>query len=100
MELRELLTADNPDRAAIDAKLQEVGAAQMASEKAAIDNGLALRDILTPAQRDQIKQMRMNGFQQGGDAQKTPRSGPRGGRGSAQGGAPPPPQQGQPPASH
>jgi Heavy-metal resistance len=44
IELNELLGAENPDRAAINAKLQEVSTVQMALDKAAIDNRLALRD--------------------------------------------------------
>ena len=102
LELNELLAADNPDRAAIDAKLQEVSAAQMASQKAAIDNRLALRDILTPAQRQQLKTLRTAGPQTGGTAQTTPRAvaGGRGGRGTAgRGATPPPAPQGQAPAN-
>ena len=102
IELNELIAASTPDRAAINAKLQEVSAAQMASEKAAIDNRLALRDILTPAQRQQLEQLRTNGFQQGnGTAQGSPRPPATrggGGRGPRPGGTPPPPgQQGQAP---
>ena len=51
MDLNDLLAADKPDRAAIDSKLQEIGAAQIAAEKAAIDNRLNMRDALTPLQR-------------------------------------------------
>ena len=99
IELNELLAVDNPDRTAINAKLQEVSAAQMASEKAAIDNRLALRDVLTPAQRQQLQQVRTNGFQQGsGSAPTPPRAAGRGGRGPAtRGTAPPPAQPGQTP---
>jgi Spy/CpxP family protein refolding chaperone len=98
IELNELLAADNPDRSAINAKLQEVSAAQMASEKAGIDNRLALRDVLTPAQRTQLQQLRTNGPQANGAAQTTPRAGGRGGAGRGQRGTPPPPSnpQGQP----
>lgn len=100
IELNELLAADNPNHDAINAKLQEVSAAQMASEKAAIDNQLALREILTPAQRQQLQQLRENGFQPGGAAQAPP-GGARGGRGPGQRGTPPPPpnRQGQAPPS-
>lgn len=100
IELNELLAADNPDRAAINAKLQEVSAAQMASEKAGIDNRLALRDVLTPAQRTQLQQLRTNGPQPNGATQATPRAGGRGGAGRGQRGTPPPPSnpQGQPQA--
>lgn len=98
IELNELLAASNPDRTAINAKLQEVSAAQMASEKAAIDNRLAMRDILTPAQRQQLEQLRTNGFQQGnGTAQMPARPAGRGGRGPATRGTPPAGQQGQAP---
>lgn len=101
LELNELLAADNPDRAAINAKLQEVSAAQMASEKAGIDNRLALRDILTPAQRTQLQQLRTNGPQQNSTTQATPRTGGRGGAGRGQRGTTPPPsgQPAQPPAN-
>lgn len=103
IELNELLAADNPDRAAINAKLQEVSAAQMASEKAGIDNRLALRDVLTPAQRTQLQQLRTNGPQASGAAPAPARAGGRGGPGRGQRGTPPPasnPQaQPQPPAN-
>ena len=100
IELNELLSADNPDRSAINAKLQEVSAAQMASEKAGIDNRLALRDVLTPAQRTQLQQLRTNGPQANGAAQTAPRAGGRGGAGRGQRGTPPPPNsQPQPPAN-
>jgi Spy/CpxP family protein refolding chaperone len=89
IELRELLDADNPDRSAIDAKLNEIGAAQMALEKSAIDNRLALREILTPVQRQQLQQLRENGFRPAGPPQPAPR-GPRGNRPPARPGAAPP----------
>ena len=101
IELRDLLAAANPDRAAIDAKVQEVGAAQTALEKSVVDHGLAVRDILTPAQRQQLQQLRANGFQAGGAP-----GGARGQQGSAnqprgqRGGAPPANPQRQPPAGN
>jgi Spy/CpxP family protein refolding chaperone len=58
IELRELLGADNPDRAASDRKLQEIGAARTAREKSAIDFHLAMRTALTPEQRQKLQQMR------------------------------------------
>ena len=91
IELNELRSANNPDRNAIYAKLQEVSTAQMASEKSAIDNRLAMRAILTPAQRQRLQQMRDNGFQSGsGSGQAPPRPAGRGGRGPAQRGGPGP----------
>ncbi len=99
IELNELLAADSPDRAAVDAKLQELSAAQAALEKSAIDNRLALRDILTPAQRQQLQQLRMNGFQPSGSTTQAAPRGARAPRPSGQRGGPPPNQQGQPPAN-
>jgi periplasmic protein CpxP/Spy len=101
IEMRDLLAAANPDHAAIDAKVQDVSAAQTALEKSAVDHGLAVRDILTPAQRQQLQQLRTNGFQAGGGAPGGPRGGnqanqgnqPRGQRGGAA--APAPNQQRQ-----
>ena len=43
LELHELLSVDNPDRAAIDNKLQEISAVQLAGKKSAIDFHLAMR---------------------------------------------------------
>lgn len=57
LELNELLSAEKPDRAAIDSKLQEIGAAQTAAEKSAIDYRLNMRDALTPAQRQKLQQL-------------------------------------------
>jgi Heavy-metal resistance len=57
IELRDLLSADQPDRAAIDSKLQEISAAQLTLEKAAVDNRLNMRQALTPAQRDKLRQL-------------------------------------------
>jgi len=56
LELNQLLSADKPDRAAVDSKIAEVSAAQAAMEKAAIDNRLNMRDALTPAQRQKLEQ--------------------------------------------
>jgi Spy/CpxP family protein refolding chaperone len=57
LELSDLISAEKPDRAAIDRKLQEVGAAQLAREKSAIDFHLAMRDALTPEQRQKLRQL-------------------------------------------
>jgi Spy/CpxP family protein refolding chaperone len=96
MELNDLLSADKPDRSAIDSKLQEIGAARLAMEKSAIDYRLTMRDALTPAQRQKLQQMmaQRRGPAPGGNAA------PRGPRGEGRGGrraAPPPNPQGQAP---
>src|SRR5271155_2964242 len=49
LELKDLLAADKPDRAAINAKLQEISAAQLSLQKTAIDYRLTMRDAITPA---------------------------------------------------
>lgn len=89
LELRELLAADNPDRAALDQKLQEISAARLTQEKAAIDFRLAMRNALTPEQRQKLQQMR----------DEFRRRGPGGDRGGPQGMRPRRPPQGAPPAS-
>lgn len=57
LELRELLAADNPDRSAIDRKLQEIGAAQLTESKSSIDFRLDMRNALAPEQRQKLEQM-------------------------------------------
>jgi len=77
LELHELLSADNPDRAAIDNKLQEISAVQLAGMKSAIDFRLAMRAALTPDQRQKLLQMRKEFFRHAGPGHERPR-GPRG----------------------
>jgi periplasmic protein CpxP/Spy len=57
IDLHELLAADKPDRAAIDKKLQEISATQLARERAMVDFHFAMRDVLTPEQRAKLKQL-------------------------------------------
>jgi len=58
LELGQLLSAETPDRSAIDQKLQEVSAARLAQSKAMIDFRLDMRTALTPEQRQKMQQMR------------------------------------------
>lgn len=58
VELMDLLSADQPDRAAIDKKLEEISAVRLAQEKAAVAYHLSMRDVLTPDQRLKLEQMR------------------------------------------
>ena len=58
VELEDLLRAENPDRAAIDRKLDEIGAARLADTKARFHYRMAMRDVLTPEQRTKLRQMR------------------------------------------
>jgi Spy/CpxP family protein refolding chaperone len=56
IDLRDLLAADKPDRAAIDSKMQDISASQLALEKSAVDFRLDMRDAITPAQREKLRQ--------------------------------------------
>jgi len=86
LELKDLLAADKPDRAAIDAKLQEISAAQLSLQKTTIDYRLTMRDAITPAQRDKLRQLMRDRWQRDGHgrpgADGPGRRGPRG-QGSA-----------------
>ena len=64
IDLRDLLSADKPDRSAIDAKLQEISTAQLALEKSAVDHRLDMRDAVTPEQRDKLRQLMRDRWQQ------------------------------------
>jgi Spy/CpxP family protein refolding chaperone len=84
LELRELVQADNPDRNAIDRKLQEISAAQLTQSKSAIDFRLDMRSALTPEQRQKLQQMREErgrgfGGQHGGPRGTSPRRPPQSG---------------------
>ncbi len=57
VDLQDLLAADKPDRAAIDSKLQEISAARLALEKSAIHYRLAMRDEITPEQRQKLHEL-------------------------------------------
>jgi Spy/CpxP family protein refolding chaperone len=66
LELKDLLAAEKPDRAAIDAKLQEISAAQLSLQKSAIDYRLTMRDAITPAQREKLRQLMRDRWQRDG----------------------------------
>ena len=78
VELEDLLRAETPDRAAIDKKLDEVGAARQAEVKAAVHYRLAVREVLTPEQRARLREMREEHRRERfrGPREETPR-GPR-----------------------
>jgi Spy/CpxP family protein refolding chaperone len=98
IDLRDLMSADKPDRAAIDAKLQEISTARLAFEKSAVDYRLNARDALTPAQRDKLRQIMRDRRGRGGDGGSRGPRGPRGmGPGGQRGSAPPAKPQGQTP---
>jgi Spy/CpxP family protein refolding chaperone len=101
LDLRDLLSADKPDRAAIDSKLQEISTAQLAMEKAAVGHQLDMREALTPAQREKLRQWMTQRHDRERGAERGEGGGPRGGnrgggaRGNAGAGAAPPPPPGQ-----
>jgi len=78
LELQDLLRADSPDRAAIDKKLDEISAARLAQSKAEVHYRLDMREILTPEQRQKLKQMRMESRHRGFEGR--PPHGPMGRR--------------------
>jgi Spy/CpxP family protein refolding chaperone len=84
LELGELLRADNPDRAAINKKLEEISAAQLARRKSEVDYFLKMRDALTGEQRQKLQQMREEFRRRGPEG--------RGPQGPGQHAAPPKPQ--------
>ncbi len=66
IELRDLMAADTPDRAAIDAKLEEISSTRLNSAKARVDFVLSMKDALTPEQRQKLKDMMTSRFGQRG----------------------------------
>ncbi len=79
VEMADLMRTENPDRAAIDRKLDEIGAARVAQEKAQVHYRMAMRDVLTPEQRTKLRQMREERQKHG--FQGRPGGPPRGPRG-------------------
>ena len=58
LELDQLLTAANPDRAAIDQKLEQISAAQLAQRKLWVNYRLDMRAALTSEQRQKLQNLR------------------------------------------
>ncbi len=79
VELADLMKAENPDRTAIDRKLDEIGAARVAQTKAQLHYRLAMREVLTPEQKTKLRQMREERHKRG--FQGRPAGAPRGPRG-------------------
>ena len=94
IDLKALLAADKPDRTAINAKLQEISAAQLSLRKSAIDYRLTTRDAITPAQREKLRQAMRDRWQHGGGRDRAGRQG--GGRNGQRGPAAVPDSQGKP----
>jgi Spy/CpxP family protein refolding chaperone len=61
-ELKSLLIADNPNTAAINAKLDEIGAARTQIQKKRVAHELDVRKLLTPEQRIDFDKRVLKGF--------------------------------------
>jgi len=92
IDLKDLLAADKPDRAAINAKLQEISATQLSLQKSAIDYRLTMRDAITPAQREKLRQLVRDRWQRDDGHRRPEGEGRRGQRGRG----PAPDSQGKP----
>jgi Spy/CpxP family protein refolding chaperone len=90
MELNQLMSADKPDRAAIDKKLSDISAAQLVSEQTRVHHELDMKTALTPDQHAKLKTLMQSRRPGMGGPNGGPQGGPgRGGRG---GRGPQPPQ--------
>jgi Spy/CpxP family protein refolding chaperone len=63
LELREMMSAETPDRGAINSKLDEVSAARLTQAKAAVNFHLDMKAALTPDQKLKLQEMRKDFFQ-------------------------------------
>ncbi len=66
LELNHLMTAENPDRAAIDKKIQETAQEEAAMMRSSINARLNARSVLTAEQRTKLKQYMQNRMTPGG----------------------------------
>lgn len=60
LEMAEIMRADEPDRAAIERKLDEIAAARKTQFLAGLDHRNAMKAILTPEQLEKMKTLRRN----------------------------------------
>jgi Spy/CpxP family protein refolding chaperone len=60
MELSRLIDAENPDRTAIDKKIQEISQMESALLRSSINSGLNARAVLTGEQRSKLTQFMQN----------------------------------------
>jgi Spy/CpxP family protein refolding chaperone len=65
LELSHLINAENPDRAAIDKKIQEVSQEEGSLMRSSIDGRLNARGVLTAEQRTKLAQLRQNRWRAG-----------------------------------
>jgi Spy/CpxP family protein refolding chaperone len=96
MELERLMHSDNPDRSAIEKKIQEISQAQTALMRGMINTSLEERSILTKEQRDKIREGLQKEMGKRMQRMGTERGTP-GGPGRREGSPPPPPPPPRPP---
>jgi Spy/CpxP family protein refolding chaperone len=81
MELNQLMSADKPDRAAIDKKLADISVAQLGQEQTRVHHQMDMKTALTPDQQAKLKAL-MQQRHPGMGGPGGPNGGPgRGGRG-------------------
>ena len=65
IELRDLMAATSPDKAAVDAKVKQISDLQAANLRARVDGRMAARKVMTPEQLEKAKQLRMQHRERG-----------------------------------
>jgi protein CpxP len=61
LDLRKLMRADSPDRRAIESQIEKIGSMRTSMQKSRVGMMFDMRSVLTPEQRNQLKEMRENG---------------------------------------
>jgi len=56
VDLENLLASENPDRSAVDGKLEQVNSARLELQKSAVDFYLTVKQEITPEQQQKIRQ--------------------------------------------
>ncbi len=59
LEMQELMAAESPDKAKIDAKIAEISKLHESTMKHKVETMLAAQQVLTPEQREKAKEMRI-----------------------------------------
>ncbi len=57
LELTDLMATEKPDRSLLEAKLRELNEAEFAGRRAALEHRLAMREMLTPEQREKLRSL-------------------------------------------
>lgn len=96
MELERMVHSDNPDRSAIDKKIQEISQVQTALMRGMINTSLEERSILTKEQRDKMREVLQRQMGERMQRMRMERRTPAW-RGRREGSAPPPPPPPRPP---